>query len=246
MDFHYRFSRGALLREAITTVTAVLAYFLVRGLTEGSTGLAVENAMRVADLQDALGLAWEGSVQETVLGHDWLVTLANWVYIFGHWPVIVCGGLWLALRHPRTYFLTRNAFLISGLIGLVVFVAFPTAPPRLANLELIDTVTQRSSAYRLLQPPALVNQYAAMPSLHFGWDLLLGIGLARELRRPVLRGMALTLPAVMAVAVVATANHFVLDVFAGGIVAMAGLWLALRIRPRSPDWLWGGAPRHAR
>lgn len=246
MEFQYRFTRRALALEALTTVAAVLAYFLVRGLTEGSADLAIENARRVADLQGALGLAWEADVQEAVLDHEWLVTFANWVYIFGHWPVIVCGGLWLALRHPRTYFLTRNAFLISGLIGLVIFMAFPMAPPRLANLELIDTVTQRSNAYRVLQPPALVNQYAAMPSLHFGWDLLLGIGLARVLRRPPLRCMALVLPALMAVAVVATANHFVLDVLAGGIVAMAGLWLAVRIRPRSPDWLWGGAPRNAR
>lgn len=246
MKFEYRFTRRTFAREALTTVAAVFAYFAVRALTEGSTGLAVENARRVVDVQQALGLGWEASLQEAVLGHDWMVTLANWVYIFGHWPVIVAGALWLALRHPRTYFLTRNAFLVSGLIGLVVFAAFPTAPPRLANLELIDTVTERSNAYRVLQPPSIVNQYAAMPSLHFGWDLLLGLGLARELRARLLRYAAFVLPVLMAVAVVVTANHFVLDVLAGGIVAMIGLFVATLLRSRGPDWLWGGAPRHAR
>jgi len=246
MDFRYHFTRTALLREAVTTVAAVLAYFLVRGLTEGSVSLAVENARRVQEAEEALGLAWEWAVQEALIEHDWIVTFANWVYIFGHWPVIACGGLWLAMRHPRSYFLTRNAFLISGLIGLVIFVAFPTAPPRLAESGLIDTVTQRSNAYRFLQPPTLVNQYAAMPSLHFGWDLLLGIGLAGALQRRVLRVLALLLPAFMAIAVIATANHYVLDVIAGGAVALAGLWVAVEIRPRSPDWLWGGAPRDAR
>lgn len=246
MPFRYHFTRGALTREFVTVVAAVLAYFAVRGLTEGSAALAIANAARVQDFQHSLGLAWEEGIQDTVIGHGWLVTLANWVYIFGHWPVIVVAGLWLAIRHPRRYYLTRNAFLISGLIGLIVFAVFPVAPPRLAEANLVDTVTQRSDAYRVLQPPALVNQYAAMPSLHFGWDLLIGLAMARSVGAWTRRIAALALPGVMAVAVVATANHYVLDVLAGGLVAMAGLELAVVIRPRAPAWLWGGAPQHAR
>ncbi len=246
MPFRYHFTRGALTREFVTVVAAVLAYFAVRGLTESSAALAIANAGKVQDFQTTIGLAWEQSVQQAVIGHEWLVTLANWIYIFGHWPVIVVAGLWLATRHPRQYYLTRNAFLISGLIGLIIFAVFPVAPPRLAEASLVDTVTQRSDAYRVLQPPALVNQYAAMPSLHFGWDLLVGIALARSVRGWVLRAAVLALPGAMAVAVVATANHYVLDVLAGGTVAMTGLGIAVLIRPRAPAWLWGGAPQHAR
>jgi membrane-associated phospholipid phosphatase len=118
---------------------------------------------------------------------------------------------------------------ISGAIGLVVFIASPTAPPRLVDLGLIDTVTDRSSSYRALQPPGLINKYAAMPSLHFGWNLLVGIMLIRTTRRRIVWGFAIGLPAAMALAVVMTANHYVLDVFAGAVVALIGLALVPRV-----------------
>jgi hypothetical protein len=59
-------------------------------------------------------------------------------------------------------------------MGLCVYTTYPVAPPRLAGMGFVDTITEQSSSYRVLQPPAFVNQYAAMPSLHVGWDLLVG------------------------------------------------------------------------
>jgi membrane-associated phospholipid phosphatase len=150
------------------------------------------------------------------------------VYIYGHWPVVIGVLVWLFARHPDRYRDTRDALFISGAIGLVIFMAFPTAPPRLAEMGLIDTVTERSSSYRALQPPGLLNKYAAMPSLHFGWNLLVGLAMFREARRLPARIAALVVPALMAIAVVATANHWVLDVVAGGMVALGG---ALLVRP---------------
>jgi membrane-associated phospholipid phosphatase len=102
------------------------------------------------------------------------------------------------------------------------------APPRLAELGLLDTVTQHSHAYRVLQPPAFTNIYAAMPSLHVGWDLLMGIAIATVARHRVMRLVGVLLPALMAVAVVVTANHYVVDVVAGASVALAGLVVARR------------------
>ncbi len=67
--------------------------------------------------------------------------------------------------------------MISGAVGMVIFATCPVAPPRMVDAGLVDTVTEHSSAYRLLEPPALVNQYAAMPSLPAGWDLLVGIAI---------------------------------------------------------------------
>jgi membrane-associated phospholipid phosphatase len=217
-----------LVRQAVLVALAALAYFGVRGLTQGGIGTALDNAARVVGAERALGAAWEDEIQDAVLGHDTLVALANWVYIYGHWPVVIGVLVWLFARHPDRYRDTRDALFISGAIGLVIFMAFPTAPPRLAEMGLIDTVTERSSSYRALQPPGLLNKYAAMPSLHFGWNLLVGLAMFREARRLPARIAALVVPALMAIAVVATANHWVLDVVAGGMVALGG---ALLVRP---------------
>jgi len=211
-----------LLGQTLLVSLAALAYFGVRGLTQGSAGLAFENARRVLGSERALGVAWERGLQDAVLDRSWLVTALNWVYIYGHWPVVIAALLWLFVRHPPDYLALRDAMFISGAIGLVIFMAFPTAPPRLVDLGLVDTVTQRSSSYRALQPPGLLNKYAAMPSLHFGWNLLVGIALVRVARRRAVQAVVIAVPIAMAIAVVATANHFVLDVPAGAVVALAG------------------------
>jgi membrane-associated phospholipid phosphatase len=93
-------------------------------------------------------------------------------------------------------------------------------------LGLVDTVTERSHAYRVLQPAAFVNQYAAMPSLHFGWDLLVGIAVVRNARAWYFRVVGLALPLAMAWAVVATANHFLIDCVAGAALALLALAVA--------------------
>lgn len=94
------------------------------------------------------------------------------------------------VKRPAAYSVFRNAFFISGTIGIIIFVLYPVAPPRLADVGVVDTVTMYSSSYRVLQPPAFVNQYAAVPSLHFGWDLLMGIALVTQSRWRVRRDHA--------------------------------------------------------
>lgn len=216
--------------EAVLIVAAYFVYFLVRGATEGSRADAYENADRVIAFQEAIGIDWEVTIQSWSLGNQLLVDAANWVYIWGHWPVIALVALWLVLFHPADYRLVRNAFLLSGGIGLVIFATFPLAPPRFVDIGVIDTVTEHSNAYRVLQPPALVNEYAAMPSLHFGWNLLVGIVLAWKARHVALRVIGIMLPPLMLWSVVATGNHFVIDAVAGAAVALVGLWLALWLR----------------
>jgi hypothetical protein len=111
----------------------------------------------------------------------------------------------------------------------------------LLELGLVDTVSEHSAAYRLLQPSALTNQYAAMPSLHFGWNLLVGIALFTHARSPLWRLFALAVPGGMLVAVVVTGNHYILDPVAGAFVALSGLagsyatghWLGERDGPVS-------------
>ncbi len=224
--------------QGALVAAAALLYFGVRDLTEGAQATAMAHARFLVDLERTLGIDWEQGLQSHVIEHSRLVTLANWIYMYGHWPVIIATLAWLFVRHPPDFYLMRNALFISGAIGLVIFVLYPVAPPRLGILEIVDTITQRSNSYRTLQPPGLVNRYAALPSLHFGWNMLVGIMVWRVSRQPVLRALALLMVVAMGLAVVATANHYVIDVVAGAAVALVGLAGALllpRVR-RTPDW----------
>jgi membrane-associated phospholipid phosphatase len=218
--------------EVIVVIASLAAYFGVRALTEGAYDTALRNAHRVVDFQDAVGLGWDMDLHRAILDYHWVVTVFNWIYTWGHWPVIIPCGAFLFLRHPWLYYRTRNAFLISGAIGLVIFAAFPVAPPRLTDLDVVDTVTEYSNSYRLLQPPSVTNQYAAMPSLHFGWNLLIGIALVRVLRPLPLRVLAGFFPLLMGTSVVLTANHFILDAIVGGSLALFGLLMALILERR--------------
>ena len=213
------------LRELGIFAAAYLVYFGVRALTQGSTAQALENALGLIGVERDLGIAWEGEVQDTVLQTGWLVDAANAVYMYGHWPVIVTGGVLLFRYRREEYFRLRDACLLSGLVGLVVFSLYPVAPPRLTDLPLVDTVTRNADGYRQIFPPSYVNEYAAMPSFHAGWNLLLGIVVFSATRNPLLRALAVLGPAAMVVAVVATANHYVIDVVAGTAIVLACLFV---------------------
>ena len=218
--------------QAGILVGAIIVYFGVRTLTEGSPATAARNADRIVDLEQSLGIHVESAMQGFVVDHDSLARLANWVYIWGHWPVIVAVLTWLVVRVPGRYTVYRDAMLISGLVGIVVFATFPVAPPRLLDLGMVDTVTEQSHAYRVLQPPSLVNQFAAMPSFHAGWDLLMGVALVREGRRIWVRVLGCLLPIAMGLSVVVTANHYLLDVVVGMGTVVGALVVAHLIHER--------------
>lgn len=223
--------RLALPLQVVLVGGAALLYFGVRGVAERKEATAFANARDVLRFESLFWLDHERSAQDWLLDHDGAVTLANWVYIWGHWPVIIATLVWLFARHRDDYLLLRNAMFISGAIGLIIFISYPVAPPRLLP-EFVDTVTERSNSYRVLQPPGLVNKYAAIPSLHFGWNLLVGVVIYRVARTRLTEAYAIVGPLLMALAVVLTANHFIVDAIAGAVVALAGITLASRIAVR--------------
>jgi membrane-associated phospholipid phosphatase len=241
------------LSQVGVVTAAVFFYFGVRGLTVGSPEAAQAHARDLMQLEQASGLDVERGLQDLWLRWDWLIAPANWVYIYGHWPVITVTLVWLAVRHRDAYVRVRDAMMISGGFGLIVFTLYPVAPPRLAGLGIVDTVTEHSHSYRVLQPPAFVNQYAAMPSLHAGWDLLIGLSIAGVAGYAWLRWAGYLLPVLMVAAVVLTGNHFVLDVVAGLALALFGRWVAdaverkrhLQTPPPPPRPLPSGAARRS-
>ena len=217
------------IREFGIVIGAYLVYFGVRAFTEGSQAVALDHAARLVEFERRVGLFVEPAIQTAVIGEMMIINAANFVYVWFHWPVIGAVAIWLFTRRPQAYVTYRSALLISGTIGLVLFIMFPAAPPRLANLGLVDTVVVYSTFGELLQPTELTNQYAAFPSLHFGWNLLMGIALVSQSRFYLLRVLGVLLPLAMFIAIVITANHYVIDAVAGGAIAVLGLLLARRI-----------------
>jgi len=230
--------RVRFLREAGVMLGGYFAYFAVRGATEGDYAVALKHAYWIVDFERGVGLWIEPRLQALVVDIDPIITAANWVYIWGHWPVIGVVAVWLFVRRPEHYVIYRNAFLLSGAVGLLLFITFPAAPPRLADLGFTDTVVDRSNFYHLLQPSQLTNQYAAFPSLHFGWNLLMAVALLETSRWHVTRIFAIVMPLAMLAAIVLTANHYVIDAVAGAAVALLGLVVArhLHAHPWRPQF----------
>jgi hypothetical protein len=208
-------------------IGAVISYFAVRGVTEGSESIAIENGYEILAFEERLGLDIEEQMQNVVLTSQFLIDLSNWIYIWGHWPLITITLFWLFLSQRGEYQLLRNAMFISGGIGLIIFMIYPVAPPRLLDDVVVDTIAMYSESYRILQPPDLVNKYAAVPSLHVGWNLLIGIFIYRNSSFMVLRLFAILSPILMAIAVITTGNHFFIDGFVGSGVALTGYAIAL-------------------
>lgn len=213
--------------QVLLCCCAVFVYFGIRGLTESKPDAAYRNADRVLRVERHLGLGdWEYVLQQQVIGSPTVTNVLNWIYIYGHWPAIVVTLIWLLIRHSDVFRRIRNAMFASGAVGMVIFAMFPVAPPRLYGLGLVDTIAEQSRSYRILQPAAFTNQYAAMPSLHVGWDLLIGLAIWTAARQLWLRLIGLAMPVAMTLAVVLTANHYVLDIVAGaGLTTVA--WVAL-------------------
>ncbi len=211
------------IAEVLFIVPAYTAYQYVRGAVHGQGGVAFDNATRVIHIEKQLGIFHEAFLQQLILPKSWVVDFFNYLYIWGHLPVIIMVAVWLYMSHRGNYALFRNAFLISGLIALVGFSTVPLAPPRyMPEFGFTDTIVHAQSYYAF-QNPKIVNQYAAMPSLHFGWDLLVAIAIGYHVRERWLKIAAVFMPIVMLGGIVLTANHYFLDAAAGALVAMTGL-----------------------
>lgn len=230
------------MREAAPITAAALLYSLVRGLTDDRTLLALANAERVISFERALGIFVEPELQAAVLDSSAVVISANAIYL-AYWPIVIGVLGWLLTSHPARYSFYRTAVLASGAISLVVFALFPLAPPRfLPDHGFVDTIAVHSAGYREGNASALVNEYAAMPSLHLGWILLASIAVTTLVRRRAVRVAAASLPVLMLAAIVLTANHYLVDGVAGGVVVLSGLAIAIALR-RWRGGAWDRAPR---
>jgi hypothetical protein len=202
-----------------------LAYFLVRAGVSGREEEAFHRAADLTALEQLLGMYWEPTMQGWVLGSRFLIEFFNAIYFWTHMPVIVVVAIWLFWRNRRVYQFTRNAFVASAPISLAIYYVLPTAPPRLLpDSGFVDTMALYSqTSYQSQEVSLFVNAYAAFPSLHFGWALLIAMALwlaspVNIYARMIFGALGVFLVLGQLLSIVVTGNHFLLDAVAGAVV----------------------------
>jgi hypothetical protein len=222
--------------EVALFALALIVYQASRALVIGEPSTAFENAAGIIDWEKSSGLFVETSIQEWVLNHVQLAEALNYFYLYAHWTITPLFFIWLYRRRRNVYPYVRNAFLAANGIALVVFMLYPVAPPRLVGEGFVDTLNKVSDID--LHGGVFsgwFNPHAAVPSMHFGYALMIGMVGLVLLRSWPLRLIALAYPALVFIAITGTANHYVIDAVAGGLVValgFIGVWALMAAQGR--------------
>jgi membrane-associated phospholipid phosphatase len=234
-------------RQLLLCVVAYMLYELVRGLvSNGNLYKPFGDAMRIIDVERAIHIFVEPSINAWVHNTRWLMDVADWVYLNGHFFVTISVLVFIYLRRNDSFYFVRNVLIVSMAIGLVGYWLYPTAPPRLMpEWGFTDTVSQLITGGKgyIENTPAgaFVNTYAAVPSMHICFALIIGVSMARLVRRRPFKILWYLYPLLVTFVVVATANHFFIDVFLGALTAVAAALIAKRLLARALPEKWAFA-----
>jgi hypothetical protein len=199
-------------------------YQVARGFADRNPAKAFQNGQDIVNLETRFThRLYELTLQNFVDQKHWLETVVSWTYWNSEFTVLGLALLWVYLRRHESFARFRNAVLLANVLGLVGYIAMPTAPPRLLGVGFVDQ--HRDGLVNLF-----ANPYAAMPSLHAGDALIVGIILASLCKRLIWKVVWAAWPAWIWFCVMATGNHFWLDCVAGSFVGL----LAMAIVYRAP------------
>jgi len=223
---------GIAAAEIAGTAAIMLVYFLLRGIRPDNVDASVGRSLKLIEFEQRVGLFWEVRWQSFFLEFDWAMSAANWIYAWGHYPVMLVIAVWLVLKNPVQFRFVRNVMLVSAIIGIVTYWVYPAAPPRLMenygyDYGFIDTVHGATSGVDYFQPGPFVNDYAALPSFHFGWILLSSMAVWTNTKSRAGRALAIGMSVAMWWAVTVTGNHYFFDMIMGGAVVI-GAWMFVR------------------
>ncbi len=221
-----------------------LCYFVVRGGVVDDAGRALDHARWIIETQQTFGVFIEPTVNQWVLESAGRVRFVNFVYFWLDFPLIVAIAVFFFVRSRRHYTVLRDALLISGAFALVMYWTFPVAPPRyLPEWGFVDTLAEFDNlSYQAQSMRPFVNPFAAVPSLHVGWAIILAIVIFDATRATWARVAICVVLSAQVVAVIGSANHFIFDALVGALVSIAGLavaqWLQHGGYPRLREWFF--------
>ena len=222
------------LVEGATLVALYGVYELIRGGGNASLSLAQSHTDSIVSIERHFHIFGERALQNAAHAVPALPSLLGVAYVVLHFVGTTAFLVWMYRKHRDRFAFVRNTLIAATAIGLSIYVLYPAAPPRLAGLGFVVTVT--NGAHLNLSSNLLgsvYNPYAAVPSLHFGYALIVGVAVAAFARRRVIRIAGALYPAVMLIVIVATGNHFFFDALAGGVVVGAGYLIARLVSSRA-------------
>jgi membrane-associated phospholipid phosphatase len=232
------------LKQLLLGVAAYMSYELVRAVADGrGTYKPFGDATNIIHLERTFHVFVEPTIQAWTSSVHWLMNLADWTYLNAHYFVTLGALLFIYLRRNDSFYFVRNMFMIAMAIALVGYALYPTAPPRLMpEWGFTDSIS------RFLGVPqgglddgpakAITNLYAAVPSMHVCFALMVGWPMARLSRHRASKIAWALYPVLISFVVIATGNHYLIDVFLGALTAGASAFLAERLLARAKPDKW--------
>lgn len=236
------------LRQLFLFVLAYNAYQVVRGIVDHDHALAITNSMHIIHFERSIGAFFEPGLQQAFLSHQWIIDLANFMYLNSHFVLTTLFLVWLYVKRNENFYFVRNMFLVAMALALIGYAVFPAAPPRMfPSVGFTDTIaafthTNQDTAVTSL----LVNPYAAVPSMHIAFALMIGVPGFVLSRTAAARMWWSAYPMIIFFVIVVTANHFWFDAAVGALVACLAAIAATQLaRLRPAAWSWREAPDQA-
>ncbi len=216
-------------------VREILIFLIALGIYQLSRILAItddeetvfRHAMDIVNFEKATGMFIEIPIQQWFLERIELLKGLNQFYMKAHLPVTILFFVFLYNKHRDKYPYIRNVFLLANFIAIFIYIFYPCAPPRMLNdLGFVDTLRD-ISAVDLYEGnlSKTFNQYAAVPSMHFGYSFFIGYVLIRLFKNWIVKILGFLYPITVLIVIVATGNHFIVDAIAGGLVVIAAYYI---------------------
>lgn len=235
-----------LLRQLGLFAAAYMLYRLVRGLVDGRAGDAFANARELIALERSLNLFVEPALHAWTSSQAWLMGAVSWTYVNAHFAGTFGILAFIYLRRNASFYFVRNMFLVAMGIALVGYALYPTAPPRfMREWGFSDPVAELTGATAATgSTTVLYNPFAAVPSMHVAFAIMVSLAMARMTRRPWVKALWWAYPVAVTFVVVATANHWWVDAFLGALTAVVAAACAQGVfaRWRPTAWAWHPAP----
>jgi hypothetical protein len=240
---------GDLVLQFVFFFIAYQGYQLVRGFADGKAHVAIANGEHVISLERSLGAFFEPGFQQAMLSHRWVIDAANWMYFNSHFVITVGVLAWIYMFRNEHFYFVRNMFLVAMGLALVGYTLFPTAPPRMfPEAGFTDTIASFTNVAQDKNDVAsfLVNPYAAVPSMHIAFSLMIAVPVMTLARSRWVKALWSVYPLMIFFVIVVTANHYWFDAAAGAMVACLAAVTAHQLARLRPDaWSWREAAGEA-
>lgn len=215
-----------------------VGYQIVRGQADGAAATAFWNATKLINLENSLDIFVEPTIQGWARGNRFVIGFADWMYVNSHYIVTFGSLLFIYMRRNSSFYFVRNMFIAAMGIALVGYALYPTAPPRLMPEWGFSDTIALATGIRVdnEQASALINLYAAVPSMHVCFALMIGGSMRVLVPQRWQRRAWLMYPLLVTWVVVVTGNHYLIDAILGAMTAFVAWLIARRLGAMREGW----------